>query len=91
MNIDNLDIEFDSTEGALRRILGVVESRGFDVRTMTMGSDVHRSNITLGLAPRDSGRCMKLLSRQLSRIYGVRDVSPHAPVVKEVEHVSKQH
>lgn len=75
MNIDSIKIEFDSNEGAIRRLLGVIEARGFRVRAMTMGADLDRSNMTLGLTPRDDGRCIDILSRQIARVHGVRNVA----------------
>ena len=91
MNIDSIKIEFDSSEGAIRRLLGVIESRGFQVRTMSMGADIDRSNMTVGLTPRDPHRCVDILSRQIARVQGVRHVARVAPgpsVVREVAHVS---
>jgi len=94
MNIDSLTIEFDSAEGSIRRLLGVIEARGFQVRTMTMGSDLERSSITIGIMPRDDGRCVNVLSRQIARVNGVHHVAPLPPVmvrpaiVGEVSHVS---
>lgn len=91
MNIDSIKIEFDTCEGALRRLLGVIEARGFEVRTMSMGADMERSNMTVGIAPRDAGRCVDILSRQIARVHGVRHVmrTPPAPcVVRETAHVS---
>ncbi len=90
MNIDSIKIEFDTNEGAIRRLLGVIESRGFEVRTMSMGADINRSNMTVGVAPRDASRCVDILSRQIARVHGVRQVmrAPAAPcVVSEAAHV----
>jgi acetolactate synthase II small subunit len=92
MNIDSLNIEFDSSEGAVRRLLGVIEARGFQVRAMSMGTDIERSRMTVGLTPRDPGRCLDILSRQIARIQGVRHVAPMraAPtVVREAAHVAQ--
>ncbi|MBI1366315.1 MAG: hypothetical protein GC153_10230 [Alphaproteobacteria bacterium] len=87
MNIDSIRIEFDAVEGAIRRLLGVIEARGFDVKAMTMGSDLNRSNMTVGVAPRDENRCVDLLSRQIARIEGVRHVARVTPTpVREVVH-----
>jgi len=91
MNIDSLNIEFDSREGAVRRLLGVIEARGFQVRTMSMGADIEMSNMTVGLTPRDEGRCLDVLSRQIARVHGVRRVArasfyPMNPL-NEVSHV----
>ena len=42
MTLEHIRIEFRCAEGALRRTLGVVEARGFAVRSMQMGSDGDR-------------------------------------------------
>ncbi|MEZ5922052.1 MAG: ACT domain-containing protein [Parvularculaceae bacterium] len=91
MNISEIKIEFDSVEGAVRRLLGVIEQRGFDVRSMSMGSDMDNARMTLGLAPRDSGRCLDVLSRQIARVEGVRTVArvnAAAPFEREAHHAA---
>lgn len=90
MNIDSISIEFDFREGAIRRLLGVIEARGFQVRTMSMGADIESSNMTVGVTPRDEGRCLDVLSRQIARVQGVRHVAKMTPgpsVVREASHV----
>ena len=89
MNISEIRIEFDSVEGAIRRLLGVVEQRGFEVRSMSVGSDMDNSRMTLGLAPRDAGRSLDILSRQIARVEGVRTVvrvNAAAPFEREAHH-----
>lgn len=88
MNIDSLNIEFDSAEGAIRRLIGVIEARGFQVRNMTMGCDMSRSNMTVAVTPRDSGRCLEVLSRQIARVNGVHNVASLKSIpVQEAAHV----
>lgn len=92
MNIDSLNIEFDSSEGAVRRLLGVIEARGFQVRAMSMGTDIERSRMTVGLTPRDPGRCLDILSRQIARVQGVRHVARMAAgpsVAMEAAHATR--
>ena len=36
-SLEHIRIEFACEEGALRRTLGVIEARGFSVRSMQMG------------------------------------------------------
>lgn len=72
MTLEHIRIEFRCAEGALRRILGVIESRAFAVRSMQMGCDGDRSVITLALAPRDPFRKAETLLRQIERL---RDVA----------------
>ena len=71
VSIQNIRIEFAFAEGALRRLLGVIEARGWAIRSMQMGSDGDRSIMTLSLGPRDGTRKIATLIRQVSRVYGV--------------------
>lgn len=87
MNMTTIKIEFDDAEGALRRLLGVIEARGFDVRAMSMEADIGGSDMTVGVAPRDEGRCVDVLSRQIARLHGVRRVARLAVGGKEAVHV----
>ena len=59
-SLEHIRIEFACEEGALRRTLGVIEARGFSVRSMQMGSDGDRAVMTLaqdrhGAAPAGPG------------------------------------
>lgn len=87
MNMTTIRIEFDGAEGALRRLLGVIEARGFDVRAMSMEADIGGSDMTVGIAPRDDGRCVDILSRQIARLHGVRRVARLAAGGQEGRHV----
>ena len=87
MNMTTIRIEFDGAEGAIRRLLGVIESRGFHVRTMSMEADLDGSDMTVGVAPRDEGRCVDILSRQIARLHGVRRVARLAAGMTEAVHV----
>ena len=87
MNLTTIKIEFDGAEGALRRLLGVIEARGFDVRAMSMEADLNGSDMTVGVAPRDEGRCVDVLARQIARLHGVRRVARLGAGVREAAHV----
>ena len=86
MSIEHIRIEFRCIEGALRRILGVVEARAFEVRSMQMGSDGDRAVMTLALEPRDEMRRIETLLRQLARLQDVETTIrlTNAPPVMEV-------
>ena len=86
MSIEHIRIEFRCAEGALRRILGVIEARAFEVRSMQMGSDGDRAVITLALAPRDETRRVETLLRQIDRLQDVETSIrlTNAPPVMEV-------
>ena len=89
-SLEHIRIEFACTEGALRRTLGVVEARGFSVRSMQMGSDGDRAVMTLALAPIDPSRRIETLLRHVERLQEVEATLhlTNAPPVAEVVHVA---
>ncbi len=89
-SLEHIRIEFRCTEGALRRTLGVVEARGFSVRSMQMGSDGDSAVMTLALASLDPFRRIDTLLRQLDRLQEVQATLhlTNAPPVAEVVHVA---
>ena len=68
-------VQFDPGEGAIGRIVGLVERRGYELRGLTMGQDGARAALTLDLAARDAGRKLDILDLQLRRLIGVHSVS----------------
>jgi len=90
LSLEHIRIEFGCAEGALRRILGVIEARGFSVRSMQMGSDGDRSVMTLAIAPRDASRRVDTLLRQIERLNDTQATIrlTNAPPVMEVPHVA---
>ena len=78
--------EIDRAEGSLQRLIGLIERRGFDIASLDMG--IHaagegigansRRRIAVGVSPRDDGRCVAVLGRQIDRLYGVRRVDAPA-------------
>ncbi|ALG60113.1 MULTISPECIES: ACT domain-containing protein [Sphingomonadales] len=89
-SLEHIRIEFACEEGALRRTLGVIEARGFSVRSMQMGSDGDRAVMTLALAPMDPSRRIDTLLRQLDRVYAVENAIhlSNDTRVAEVVHVA---
>ena len=89
-SLEHIRIEFACEEGALRRTLGVIEARGFSVRSMQMGSDGDRAVMTLALAPMDPSRRIDTLPRQLDRVYAVENAIhlSNDTRVAEVVHVA---
>ena len=73
-------IDFRPEEGAVPRIVGLVERRGFELRGMSMVGGA----LTLELEPRDPGRRLDLLDRQLCRLDGVSKVSVFSPPVSAI-------
>ena len=87
MTLEHIRIEFRCAEGALRRTLGVVEARGFAVRSMQMGSDGDAGVMT----PLDSTRKVERLLRQLERLQDVQATIhlSNATPVAEVIHAAR--
>ena len=69
---DRLRIDFTDAEGAVVRILGAVERRGYRLTSFTMSDGV----LTIDLAPRDPGRRLDVLVAQLRRLYDVTAITP---------------
>lgn len=76
-----MDIEFTGGEGTLVRMLGLIERRGFHVRGV--GLSGHESgepaSMTVELTPRDAGRRLDILNRQLRRLHGVHAIATFVP------------
>jgi len=70
-----ITVQFDPGEGAIGRIVGLVERRGYELRGLTMGQSGDRAALTLDLAARDAGRKLDILDLQLRRLIGVHQVS----------------
>jgi acetolactate synthase regulatory subunit len=70
-----IEVDFDAAEGALLRMLGLVERRGFVVSGMSMAAREGRGALSLDLDARDPGRSLDVVARQLRRLHEVRDVS----------------
>ena len=73
---DRIRITYADAEGALVRILGLVERRGYrllGVEARTVESD---GTLTLEISPRDPGRRLDVLAAQLRRLHDVTDATP---------------
>ena len=76
-----ISIDFDRAEGAVLRLIGLVERRGFEVRGIAMGEHASdgTASMTLDVSPRDAGRRLEVLDLQLRRLHGVRSIATFAP------------
>lgn len=72
---ERIEISFAPAEGAVQRMLGLVERRGFIVNGITMAADAGHASLTLDVAPRDAGRGLDIMARQLRRLVDVQSVS----------------
>ncbi|MDP9423882.1 MAG: acetolactate synthase [Pseudomonadota bacterium] len=70
-----LEINFTPGEGALLRMLGLVERRGFRVQGIAMSEVADRGSLAVDLEPRDSGRHLDVIARQLARLVDVQSVA----------------
>lgn len=68
-------VKLDAVDGALVRLLGLVERRGFRLRGVAMAEQGEAASVTLDIEPRDAGRSLDTLDLQLRRLIEVRDVS----------------
>ena len=71
-----ITIRFAPGEGAIGRIVGLVERRGFECRAMAMTQqDRTTAAMTLDLVPRDASRRLDVLDLQLKRLIEVTAVT----------------
>ena len=72
-----IEIDFDAAEGALLRMLGLVERRGFVVGAVAMNAEEGRGALSLDVTARDPSRRLEVVAGQLRRLHDVRNVSIH--------------
>lgn len=70
-----IEIDFAMAEGAVLRMLGLVERRGFEVRGISMAERQGQGSLALDVRPRDAGRRLEVIAAQLRRLHDVRQVS----------------
>ena len=70
-----IDIRFMPEEGAVTRMLGLVERRGFALKSVVMASDSSPAALALDVEARDPLRRLDVLARQLERLVEVRSVA----------------
>jgi acetolactate synthase II small subunit len=70
-----IQIDFDPGEGALLRMVGLVERRGFVVSAIDMAAAQGRGSLSLDVDARDPSRRLEVVAGQLRRLIEVRNVS----------------
>jgi acetolactate synthase-1/3 small subunit len=75
---DTVHILIDRADGALQRLIGLVERRGFHIDAMNMAPEGASLRIALTVRGRDAGRSMDNLGLQIDRLVGARRVSNDA-------------
>ncbi|WP_300529123.1 ACT domain-containing protein [Maricaulis sp.] len=85
-----LRIELAETEGALTRLVGLVERRGFTISTLSKGAPADGgASVTLEVAAREGVRQIDVLMRQIARLFDVHDVfAPEMQPVSVQSHAS---
>jgi acetolactate synthase regulatory subunit len=75
--MEKLVVDFAPMEGAVLRMLGLVERRGFRVSGIGMTEQPcgRRASLELELVARDAGRRVEVLGHQLRRLHGVAEVT----------------
>ena len=72
---ERIEITFTPGEGAVLRMLGLVERRGFLVRGIAMNEMADRASLAVDVEPRDPDRHLDVVARQLGRLVDVQSVS----------------
>ena len=72
---ERLTISFAPAEGALVRMLGLVERRGYAVHGLTMSEEEGSGLAILDVKPRDAGRRVNVIAQQLLRLIDVHSVT----------------
>lgn len=76
-----IEVSFTPREGAVLRMLGLVERRGFALRAIAMAEGSSAASLAMDVEARDPLRRLDVLARQLERLVDVRSVAistPHA-------------
>ena len=75
---DTVHILIDRADGALQRLIGLVERRGFYIDAMTMAPEGSALAVALTVRGRDVGRSIDNLGLQIDRLVGARRISNDA-------------
>ena len=75
MTTHMINVTFDAKEGAMLRLLGLIQRRGFSLEAIDMPSgEGDCKTATLTLAPMGPGYRVETLQRQIERLHEVRSV-----------------
>jgi acetolactate synthase II small subunit len=87
--LDTLVIELAEAEGALMRLIGLVERRGYVIATLDKREAADgQATVTFTLKPRDASRQLDVLIRQIGRLMDVRAVFTPQIAAAEAAHAS---
>ncbi|MBR9825344.1 MAG: acetolactate synthase 3 regulatory subunit domain protein [Alphaproteobacteria bacterium] len=75
-----LNIRIADREGALVRLIGLVERRGYEICAMDKSAgDAGIADITMQIAPRGGERRIDVLMRQVARLFDVHAIRQGMP------------
>jgi acetolactate synthase regulatory subunit len=77
--IERLTIDFTPAEGAMVRMLGLIERRGYLLRNVAMNEDGGTASLVIDVQPLDSSRRVEVVAQQLGRLIDVNKVSHSTP------------
>ena len=72
---ERLTVSFAPAEGAVLRILGLVERRGYALRGVTMSEKGDSGLLVVDVEPRDGSRRVNVVAQQLGRLVDVHSVA----------------
>jgi acetolactate synthase II small subunit len=72
---DIIHIQIERADGALQRLIGLVERRGFHIDGMDMASEGAALRIAMTVRGRDAGRSIANLGLQIDRLVGARRIA----------------
>lgn len=76
---DTFVIQIDRSEGALQRLIGLIERRGFHIDRMSVADLGTLREVRLKVSARDATRSVDVLGRQIDRLIGVRRMASLSP------------
>jgi len=74
-----LRMNIHKVEGAIIRLLGLIERRGFSVTAMNAHTDEASQQVEITVHLHSAGRSVDTLARQIGKLYDVRSVACIAP------------
>lgn len=72
---ERLTIEFNPAEGAVLRMLGLIERRGYELRAIAMNKQPRGASLVVDVEPRSVDRRVQVVAEQLRRLVDVNSVS----------------
>jgi acetolactate synthase II small subunit len=70
-----LRMNIQKVEGAMIRLLGLIERRGFSVTAMNAHADDAAQQVEITIHLHSSGRSVDTLTKQIGKLYDVRSVA----------------